>query len=75
MSPNKLSEINAVMLWFKDPCYELSELAANKEEEAYLEKIEKIVAKTGAPNIYLADYILQLEERISLIESYVFSKP
>lgn len=75
MSPNKLSEIDAVEIWFKDPCYDLSDLAASEEEKTYLNAIQKIVAKTGAPNIYLADYIFHLEERIRLIESYIFSKP
>lgn len=75
LTPDKLSEIDLVSDWFRNPVWRLYEAGDSDEEITYLSDIEEVATRTGAPNIYLADYILRLEERLNLIESYVFANP
>jgi hypothetical protein len=75
ITPDKLSDMNLVSGWFKDKCWNLYEIGNSDEEMVYLKAIQEVATRTGAPNIHLADYILRLEERLNLIESYVFANP
>ena len=75
MTPDKLSCLGSVLVWFRDPCYDLFDLANTEEERNYLTAIQEVVTRTGAPNLALADYILRLEKRLLLIEQYVFCNP
>jgi hypothetical protein len=75
ITPDKLSDMNLVSGWFRNPIWNLYKAGNSDEEIAYLKAIEEVATRTGAPNIHLADYILRLEERLNLIESYVFANP
>ena len=70
---DNLSDINMVYAWFRDQSWNLYEAGNSEEEVAYLKAIEEVARRTGAPNIWMADYILRLEERLNRIESYVFA--
>ena len=76
-SIDKLSEasLDALSGWFRARNYNLYEAGNSEEEMAYLKAIEEVAIRTGATNIQLADYILRLEERLNLIESYVLPSP
>jgi hypothetical protein len=73
MTSFKLSNPDAVYRWFNDPCFDLFDLAQSEAEREYLKKIQEIVERTGAPNIVLAQYILNLENRLEQIEKAVTS--
>ena len=75
ITPDELSNMGSAHDWFKDQDWNLCETGNSDEEIAYLKAIQEVAIRTGAPNIYLADYILRLEERLNLIESYVFANP
>jgi uncharacterized protein (DUF1330 family) len=55
--------------WFKDPHYDLTLLAKDKQERAYLRKIEDITERTGATNLVMAEYFLALEQRLEILEA------
>jgi len=68
MDYSKLSNPDAVICWFRDPCYDLCELGDSEAERFYLNIIDEVFRRTGAPNLFMADYIWRLESRISRVE-------
>lgn len=68
MDYSKLSEPDAVICWFRDPCYDLCELGNTEIERYYLQAIDEVARRTGSPNFWLADYIWRLEKRLNKIE-------
>lgn len=68
MDYSKLSEPDAVICGFRDPCYDLCELGNSEIERYYLQAIDEVARRTGSPNFWLADYIWRLEKRLSKIE-------
>jgi len=69
MDFTELSNPEAVMAWFDDPCYDLCELGDTSTERLYLQAIDDVARRTGATNFRMADYIYRLENRLSKIES------
>jgi hypothetical protein len=62
------------LCWFKDPCYDLYDLADSFIQEQYLARIQEVVYRTGATNFAMAEYILGLEMRLETIESKIGGK-
>jgi hypothetical protein len=67
--PEKLTNYDDVVAMFGQSGCSLATWAASPDELIYLQAIDSIRDRTGAPNILLAHYILMLESKINDLES------
>jgi hypothetical protein len=72
---NSLSEVASRLAeyWIKDPCYDLWSAVedaegASSSDAALCRKIDEAVRRSGANNLIAAEYIINLEARLTRIE-------
>ena len=61
----------AIIEWFKDGIYDLSDNAYTDEDATVLDRLQEIAERAGCTNIQQVEYVHSLENRISQLEEKV----
>lgn len=71
MNYSNITHPIAVDCWFNRQDTDLATSDIPLIEQYYLNEIEEVARRTGAPNFFLADYIWRLEKRLEKIEKSI----